>query len=236
MEPPARDSLRWIDQRWGEIDKIFPSFTMDWIYQKDAADRLKHHRWMLTRPTFLTAARDIHRALSVDSDFIISAVTTPDARFKFPGGMQRELAFSLFRRLQKRDGADVAMFLVATACELVGLTPLNAFQEPALKAWKAAALKEECTGYGNVYVLLVHVITQTMLWVLGCLPYNALQQQATPIAISFVGDGQHRHAEQRSDDEHRLLLRQYTLSLYEKLKQLSPHPPTGRTYHESEVH
>ena len=71
MQPPAR---HWIDRRWGAIGKVFPTLTMDWIYGEHSADRLKHHKWMLTRPTFRLAARGLHQLLAVEGDVVIGSV------------------------------------------------------------------------------------------------------------------------------------------------------------------
>ena len=122
------------------------------------------------------------------------------------------------------------MFLVATACELLGITPLCAFQEAALKQWMAKALDEEMPRFDNVYGLLINIIAQTMFWVLGCFPYTALKQQITPNRISFESEPD------PAAIENLLLLKAYTLSLNAQLQRISKHPPSGRTYHESETH
>lgn len=229
MQPPARSSLGWIDQRWDAIGATFPDLTMDWLYHEHSADRLKHHRWMLTRPSFLKTTHELHRLLAVEGDALFRVVTK-GTKFKFPAGVQRDLALAFLHRLQMPNGAEVAMFVAATACELLGTTPFCAFQEAALREWRTTAFAEEVPPpYGNVYNLLFNIVAQSMIWVLGCYPYAVLQQLTTPNTISSEIDLDRKDANLR-------LLQRYTLALNGQLQRISRHPPTGRTYHESETH
>jgi hypothetical protein len=198
---------------------------MDWLYQEDGADRLKHHQWMLTRPSYLAIARVLHRIFAMEGDNVIRSVT---ANSDFPDGLQRTLALKVFHCLQRPDGAEVTMFLFATACELIGTTPFCAYQEAALKKWTADALAEPFRDYGSVYNLMINIVSQAMLWVLGCFPYAALQRQVMSSSndLSFGIDA----------DTQRLLLRRYSLSINAEMQRISRHPSVSRTYQESKVH
>lgn len=233
MQIPAT-TAGWIDHRWAAIGKILPTVTMDWLYQEDGADRLKHHRWMLTRPSFRATARNLHRTLVRNGDVAIRSVMEgEDDSFDYPAGMQRTLALRFFRHLQKPDGAEVHMFLVATACELIGTTPLCAYQEAQLREWAVKAANEAVPHFGTAYNLIQSVVAQTLLWVVGCLPYTTLQLKITPSSsvnhIVFRVDAD-------LPDGDRMLLRRYSLMIFEKLQRIGRPSPVPRTYRESEEH
>ena len=236
--PKPASAVRWIDHNWQAIEDILPRLTMDWYYQEDGADRLKHNRWMLTRPTFLEVARKLHGDLRGNGDILIRSVS--ESGFDFPAGTQRAMALRMFHRVQRRDGAEIAGFLFATACELVGTTPLCAFQEPALREWVAKAVAEQVPTFGNVYNLLLNVLAQTMLWILGCLPYAALQRQiASSVHVSSTDDyrdGLTRSPFNDPAQDYRQLLYRYTQTIYHQLTRIGQPSPVPRTYHESEVH
>ena len=85
--------------------------------------------------------------------------------------------------------------------------------------------------YGNVYNMLVNMIAQTVVWVIGCFPYKALQEvTSSPNDLSFWTDMD------PTDVNNRLLLQQYCGVLTSQLMRIQKHPPRGRTYRESEVH
>lgn len=236
--PKPGSAVRWIDHNWQAIEDILPRLTMDWYYQEDGADRLKHNRWMLTRPTFLEVARKLHRDLLPNGVMLIRSVSEGHG---FPDGKQRALALRMFYRVQRRNGAEVAGFLFATACELIGTTPFCAYQEPALREWVAQALAEEVPNFGNVYNLLLNVLAQTMLWILGCLPYAALQRQIES-SVHVSSTDNYRDGLTRSpfddpmDAKRRVLLHDYTQTIYHQLTRIGQRSPVPRTYHESETH
>jgi hypothetical protein len=200
-----------------EVAARLPRFLMDWLYREDGLDRLEHHMWMLSRPAFRDYAAGSMRLLldARDAVFVQKLAHYTD--------QQAVQARNFLRRLRRRDGEPVALFLFANACELIGATPCCAFQNAQLQQWQDAARQEVAPPpFYNALNIVTNVLIDTVILITVYLPYDGLLSVAP-------------HAAERWDSNRDGLLENVNV-LHSQLARLRAHGPTGRSYHESKSH